>query len=472
MKNKLLILIYCLFVSSITFAKDSNTDISKKINILEKQMLEMQAQYDARIAEMQETINELKAQQKENESDDEEELFAQLKAKSEQSQSKATSNSQSGLNISAVLDFNYYHDNSEEGLGHMREEIAGFGVHNHNHEDHHHHGNENGFNLGHVELGLSTEVDPYFRAWTTLAFEDGEDVEVEEAVIQSTSLSNGFNISAGKFKSGIGRLNRQHNHAWDFIDAPLVYEKFFGSHGLAEKGLQLTWLAPTKSYLLFGAEAGNGDNEVFCNYVGEEGFPKHSAPRLYTAFMKYSPEIGPRQSLQLGLSYAKSKYQREEEDHDTDTEYFYDGNNKIYGFDFIYKHYGLSDKNKGDLTIQGEYFYRDCELELQNDFSKYRNKQDGFYLQAIYGIAPRWRLGARYDCVGLKNHCEEFGKQPESFGKSHRIAGMIDYKLSEYSLLRFQFGRSNFCTGEEREKAWEYALQLQVSLGSHPAHEF
>ena len=140
-----------------------------------------------------------------------------------------------------VVDAFYYHEDSDEGMAHLKEEISGFG---HSHGDGHDHGHdhgavENGFNLRHIELGLSAEVDPYFRAWTTLAIDDGES-EIEEAVMQTTSLPGGLTLSGGKLLSGIGRINRQHSHNWDFYDQPLAYEMLLGSYYLQEKGIQAT----------------------------------------------------------------------------------------------------------------------------------------------------------------------------------------------------------------------------------------
>lgn len=75
------------------------------------------------------------------------------------------------LDLSAVLDLYFYHDDTKEGMSHLRQELSGFG-HHHAADGHDHGGSENGFNLRHVELGFSAEVDPYFRAWTTVAVED------------------------------------------------------------------------------------------------------------------------------------------------------------------------------------------------------------------------------------------------------------------------------------------------------------
>ncbi len=66
--------------------------------------------------------------------------------------------------VSVIVDGMYYHENSEEGMGHLKEEISGFG-HAHAGEEHaHEHGMENGFNLRHLEIQFSAEVDSYFKA--------------------------------------------------------------------------------------------------------------------------------------------------------------------------------------------------------------------------------------------------------------------------------------------------------------------
>ena len=46
---------------------------------------------------------------------------------------------------------------------------------------------DNGFNLRHLELGLSAAVAPYFRAWTTIVFE-ARGTEIEESVSSSIGL--------------------------------------------------------------------------------------------------------------------------------------------------------------------------------------------------------------------------------------------------------------------------------------------
>ncbi len=371
------------------------------------------------------------------------------------------------LDLAVVLDGALYHT-SGEGAPHLRGKTAGFG-HGHDDDDghHHHHGPENGFNLRHVEIGFSAEVDPYFRAWTTVAV-DEHGAELEEAVIQTTSLPYGLTLSGGKLKSGIGRLNRQHSHNWDFWDQPLVCELLFGSHGLAEKGVQLTWLAPTPFYLLFGAEAFNGANENLFNMVGEDPLPQRDAPRLWTGFVKYGPNLGDRHALQFGLSALSGRHQVLHEDEGAD------GRTFVYGCDFVYKYDAKRTRGHGDFIVQGEYYFRDQDLTGVGDIAgePWTSRQDGYYLQALYGFRPRWRAGLRWDQVGLTNTSNTPDHGRERFDDSRRLAAMLDWKLSEFSLLRLQGGRGWYALEEGRASAWELALQWQVTFGKHAAHDF
>jgi hypothetical protein len=81
---------------------------------------------------------------------------------------------------------------------------------------------DRGFNLGESELGISANIDPWFYGSLALALSRENEASVEEAFIQTTSLGQGLTLKAGRFFSGIGYLNEQHAHAWDFVDAPLA----------------------------------------------------------------------------------------------------------------------------------------------------------------------------------------------------------------------------------------------------------
>jgi hypothetical protein len=382
--------------------------------------------------------------------------------------------------ISAIVDIYYHHDDSEEGISHILEEMSGFG-HAHGVEDAHghNHGMEDGFNLRHLELQFSADVDPYFKG-SAIAAIDLEGAEIETAEIETTCLPVGLKLRGGKFFSDFGYINAQHAHSWDFTDQPLIYQLALGTHGLNEKGLQLTWLAPTPFYLLAGVEAFQGENEKMFAYHGDGELPTHNGPRLGVGWVKVGPNLPGNHALQFGAFAATGK-QQEEHDGDVDGEHdhWLDGDSSFRGGDVVYKYNAPKPHGQGDVIVQAEYFSRQKDLELiahdlapQFVGNSRIDDQDGYYVQVIYGFMPRWRAGVRWEQVGLINESELPNGETESFGSSDRASVMIDFTPSEFSRLRLQGNRGSYETGEGREEVTELYLQWMISIGAHGAHKF
>ena len=64
-------------------------------------------------------------------------------------------------------------------------------------------------------------------------------------------------MTLGRFYSAVGYLNEQHQHTWDFSDAPLIYRGLFGDQ-LSDHGVQLRVLAPTDLFIEVGDEVFSG----------------------------------------------------------------------------------------------------------------------------------------------------------------------------------------------------------------------
>lgn len=373
--------------------------------------------------------------------------------------------------VSVIIDGMYYHENSEEGMGHLKEEMPGFAGHAHGDEDHgDEHGVENGFNLRELEIVFSAEVDGYFKALAIAAIEE-EGAEIEVAEVETTGLPWGFQARAGKFYSDFGYINAQHAHQWDFADQPLIYELALGDHGLNDKGVQLSWLAPTPVYLLVGVEAFQGDNEKMYVQEDSEDLPVNDGPRLGVGWIKLAPFQLDNHAVQFGLFGASGSHQEiHEEIASTNS---YDGMNWFAGADVVYKYDSAKAYGQGDATLQAEYFYRNKDLDLQGGPGQLEGAQDGYYVQGTYGILPRWRTGLRWEQVGLTNDEQEPGEDLEEFGDSWRASAMLDFNPSEFSRIRFQINNGDYNLGDEgTENVWEAFVQLTVSLGAHGAHQF
>lgn len=372
--------------------------------------------------------------------------------------------------IGIVVDANYYHENSEEGISHIKEEMPGF---SHGHQDDEHaHGQENGFNLREVELYLSGEVDGCFTAEATFAFTP-EEAELETAVIETTALPWNLRLKGGKFFSNFGIINAQHPHQWDFSDPPLIYELTLGDHGLNEVGVQAVWIMESPLYLSIGGEALQGSNEKAFAYEGEEPLPDHTGPRLGIGWLKIGPDLGHADQLRFGLSGGSGKNQEIHEEA-ADTYSYLDGTSWFFGADAEYHHHAHGDRGQGDFTLQGEYFFRNNDLDLiaSDDpgapvGEEVHSKQDGYYLQGLYGFLPRLRGGLRWEQVGLTNQGNEPGKATEDFGDSWKATAMVDFSPSAHSLIRLQASNGDYSTYEGIENVWETYVQLVVTLGTH-----
>ena len=465
-------------------------ELRQEIQKIREQMEAEKLAYEARLKEMQKKIDAVSLQLLEKGvAGAEDELEAEIA----KSQTEIPSEPSEGIwskigggvqslnpEISVILDTYYQNsDAPNDDVGEVLGEMAGFG-HSHGHDHGHDHAElEEGFNMRHLELYFSGEVDPYFRAYAIAAIsEDGG--EMEEAVIQTTCLPAGLQLQAGKFFSHFGRLNPQHSHEWDFVDQPLIYKLTLGDHGLNEKGAQLSWLAPTPFHLLAGVEAFQGENELLFNHIGGPELPDDDGPRLWVGWLKFSPNLPQKHGLQTGLFGGRGVHQEEHDGNDDGTnDHWLDGHGIFLGADLVYKYdsnyaYGL-----GDFTLQGEYFWR------KKDLSVYRHdlnpalegedridKQDGYYIQALYGFLPRWRTGLRWEQVGLTNKSEFPDGTRENYDDSYRIAGMLDFTPTEFSRLRLQVNKGEYELETGNEDFWQVYMQLMISLGTHGAHKF
>ncbi len=423
--------------------------------------------------------------------------------------------------ISVILNGNYYQDGIDgEGAALVGEAFQPSGDgHNHGTDDGHGHDTtRNGFNFTEAELAFSATVDPYFDASLYLAVDGDGNLDLEEGWFQTRSLPYGLKVKGGKFLSGFGYINQQHPHQWDFADQNLAYLNLLGDHGLQGTGVQVTWLPDLPLYTLLGLELLQGDQEVFGAALGTDEQATlnlkdtRNGPRLWTAFAKIAPDIGENHALQLGLSYAHNTQQQavqrreiEEADglaYDVDhgqeaaqddghtlLRSGLEGDADLWGIDIVYKYDSDAAYDKGDFKLQAEYLrsIKDTRVRsaavideatdevLARDSALPGSRRifttDGLYAQGVYGFAPKWTAGLRYDVLGLTN--EVSGYESADFGSSDRWTLDLTWNLSEFSRLRAQYAHNNILVTEhERERFDAFYLQFLMSLGAHGAHVF
>ena len=387
--------------------------------------------------------------------------------------------------ITVIPDVVWSRDDVKGEAGEILEEADGFhGAHAEEGHDHGHGGLSQGFNLRETEIAFSASVDAYFDVQALFAVSE-EGIEAEEVFFQTRRLPWGLQLKGGKFLSGIGYANAHHPHQWDFVDQNLAYELLLGGHGLNEKGLQLTWVPRLPFYMKVGAELLQGENEKLASDVGpevlpglgEEGAPRvltaKSGPRLFTGFVKVGPDLGYSNALQVGFSLASSRRHQEVHDHDADgiPEGVLDGTATLWGVDAVYKYDSPRPWGAGDLVLQAEYLARKRDLDVLGTTDTAVFRQDGAYLQAVYGLLPRLQLGARWDVAGLTNERVRGGAKTE-YDSSSRFTAALTFNPTEFSRVRAQYQRAEIRVDGEKESWGRFLLQLQLSLGAHGAHSF
>jgi hypothetical protein len=333
-----------------------------------------------------------------------------------------------------------------------------------------------GFSLGESELGFSANVDHLFRANARFSIADEagtSTINTEEAHIETMGFGDGYKIKAGRFLSGIGYLNAQHPHEWDFVDAPLAYKAFWGSR-LSQDGVQVKWVAATEMYFALGGETAHG-----ASFPGSTN--DRSTPATHAVFAHLGGEWDASNAWQAGLSYVRATPRNRTYTDSANVENSFDGSSQTWMADFVWKWAPNGNSSVRSFKFQSELFTRTESGDLIYDTANpattdsYGSRQTGGYAQAVYQFMPKWRVGYRYDWLD-SGHIDLGPKLiPTSFAelaayRPRRNSVMLDWSPSEFSRLRLQLARDD-SRGEGLADN-QLFLQYIMSIGAHGAHSF
>jgi len=334
---------------------------------------------------------------------------------------------------------------------------------------------QQGFNLGESELGISANIDPDYSGYATMALSPAGGLTVENAYVQSSALGKGLNLKFGRYFSGLGYLNEQHAHAWDFVDQPLVYATLWNNQ-LGEDGVQLKWLAPTDTFIELGGEIGRG-----------RGFPGTDTNRNGAGngvlYAHLGDDLGIAHSWRAGVSLHQTQRNNALSNNVPDllgtlggVTNSFSGNSQTAGLDMVWKYVPDGNIAKRYIKFQGEYFQRHEHGTLlynQLTSSSFSDTQQGWYVQSVAQFMPHWRTGLRYDrlapgvatvgAANVANVISNYGFQPT------RTSWMLDYSPSEFSRLRLQIARDHSRQALPENQIF---LQYVMSMGAHGAHAY
>lgn len=436
-----------MMLSSTSALAASNTDI----DALRAEIQQMRELYENRIADLESKLSKVEQTQK---------TGVASKKEAPATSSRQVYDNRFNPSIGLILNGKYSNFSSQSG------EIAGFGVGEEGER-----GRE-GIAIDESELNVSASVDDKFYGSATAAIvrEDGEDkVELEEAYVQTlpgVGLPDGLSVKAGRAFWTLGYLNEHHAHADDFADRPLPYRVFLNK-SFNDDGAEFSYVLPTDFYAEIGGGAFRGDDFPFGGSDGE-------GLAAWSGFARVGGDIGDDQSWRLGgyiLSGEADGGRASNEDAVT-----FIGDTDLYVADLRYTWAPTGNPREEELTLQGEYFFRDEDGTYEDTDAAtgavaFDDGSSGWYAQAVYKFDPEWRIGSRYSKLyapdvpaGLAGSALDSGGHD-----AEAYAAMVDWTNSEFSRVRLQY---NFEELSDGQKDNQVILQYIMSLGAHGAHKY
>jgi len=302
----------------------------------------------------------------------------------------------------------------------------------------------NGFNFQEAEFQFTADVDPYWKANFILAIDRSGETELEEGYVTSEQLPydllpRNTSLKLGKFFAGFGKHNLLHAHQFPFIDQPLVSQSAFGSEGLKEPGVSLAYLLPSSWFSELTFQGVAGENESLFRF--SEDAKRRGA---YLGHWKNFFDLSDSTTLEVGNSYLAGR--------NSDSRHRL---SQAVGLDVTLKWRPLQMATERALIWQSEYMY----------FTRDRGREPftrggGMYSSLQYQFARRWWVQGRYDLLGVPKFDD---------GRKHRWSTLLAFAPSEFSAIRLQH---SYTTQERGSPVNQLLLQLNFTIGSHPAHQY
>ena len=298
--------------------------------------------------------------------------------------------------------------------------------------------------LNEVETSLQAIVDPYARADFFLAA-GPEGLEIEEGYVTFSSLPAGLLLKVGKMRAQFGKVNTLHAHTLPWTDRPLVTQNLVGGEeGISLSGVSLSRLITNSALFLEATgEAFYGDSEVFAS-------PRRSK-LTYVGRIRAYRDITEGSNLDVGGSVAFGPTAGSPELPSLAE----DSSTTLFGFDATFRYRPLRRAIYRRFLARTELIWSRPRLLGQSAPTAF-----GFYGSGEYQFARRWFAGARYD-----RSAHALDASLVDTGGS----ATLTFWPSEFNQVRGQYRRINYGDGV---KANEFLFQILFSIGAHGAHVF
>ena len=299
-----------------------------------------------------------------------------------------------------------------------------------------------GMGVQEIEIQFLANVDPYFQANLVLASPGGEGIELEEGYLTPSWQRFGLGVRVGKIKVPFGRENTLHEHALPFIDKSLAGAVIFGEEGFNEPTFEVSWLSPLPWYSVVTASFLDGTNEVLFASPRGDDF-------VGAAGLKNVVDVTDDLTMEVGGSFAAGN--------DADGKLA-----EVSGGHVVFKWRPARAASTRSAVLAGEvlYAHRPYVEPLLGEESI---PQDvgGAYGYAQWQLFRRWFLAARFDYLGFPAF---------ETGITRKGSGILVFAPTEFSSLRLQ--GSAIHPAFDADPVYEGFLQLNFTIGAHPAHAY
>ena len=304
-----------------------------------------------------------------------------------------------------------------------------------------------GMDIQEMELQFTANVDTYLRANFRVSFENDE-VEIEESFVDLLLL-NRLALRAGQFYTHLGKHNLLHTHQFPFIDAPLVNKEIFGDEAFLEIGAGLSYLMPLPWYSEWIFEFVEGRNDLLFNGPLNDDF-------VYLAHSRNLWDLNEDTTVEIGGSFAIGRNGA--------------GGNlgsdnrttRIAGANLTLKWKPARRARYKTLVWQSEYIgaWQETGVDPLTTVDNPDTNRGGMYSFIQYQFAEQWWVQARYGYFGFH--------QLETANDKQRTSVLLGFVPSEFSAVRLQYNYID----EDWSNEHQVFLQLNFSMGSHPAHTY
>jgi hypothetical protein len=323
-------------------------------------------------------------------------------------------------------------------------------------------GTAQGLHCQAADIEITSNVDIYLQSKIVLGGGEDEALGVEEAYLTTLRMPIPVILRGGMMLNSFGRYNLYHIHHMAFAENPLILNQIFGPK-LREVGLEASYLLPIPWYsdLLVGVL--NGNNEFLFN-------SDKQADLAYLAHFDNFWDLSDETTWRMGCSVVTGNKGLSYANDATFDSTISKISSLTWGVDFHLKWKPFQYGRYRSFILEGEYVNSTLNID-----DKRTQPLHGYYVQGLYQFGLRWWIQTRFEQFNRAKSLHNFFNSPDGIEidplkdfSGNRFSFAIAYVPTEFSAYRLQYNRLKLADSDEQQ----IVLQVNVTIGSHPAHKY